>query len=95
MQFRKAVFRTSTITVRANTTAYALGDQVQLGTSDLNVYEVITAGTTAGSPPSFNLNLGDTTVDGTVTWLTLNFLTSSLSAPCASTLRSRSRCLMR
>ncbi len=70
-QLRTAVFRTSTVTVRANTTAYVAGDRVMLGTSDLNVYECITGGTSAGSPPSFNLNLGDTTTDGTVTWLTL------------------------
>jgi hypothetical protein len=71
VELRKAIFRTSTITVRANTTAYALGDRVQLGTSDLNVYEVITAGTSAGSPPAFNTALGNTTTDGGVTWITL------------------------
>jgi hypothetical protein len=71
VELRKAIFRTSTVTVRANTTAYAVGDRVMLGTSDLNVYECITAGTSAGAPPSFNTNIGDTTVDGSVTWLTL------------------------
>jgi hypothetical protein len=71
VQLRRSVFRDSAVTVRANTTAYALGDRVQLGTSDLNIYEAIVAGTSAGSPPSFNTNLGDTTVDGSVTWLTL------------------------
>lgn len=68
---RAAIFRDSPVTVRANSTAYSLGDRVQLGTSDLNLYEVITAGTSAGSPPTFNTNLGDTTTDGGVTWLTL------------------------
>ena len=48
VQLRRSVFRDSAVTVRQNTTAYSLGDRVQLGTSDLNVYEVITAGTTAG-----------------------------------------------
>jgi hypothetical protein len=70
-EIRKANFRTSTVSVRANTTAYALGDRVMLGTSDLSVYEVVIAGTTAGAPPSFNTALGSTTADGTVTWLTL------------------------
>lgn len=70
-EIRKAIFRTSTVSVRGNTTAYVLGDRVMLGTSDLSVYECITAGTTAGSPPSFNTNLGDSTTDGSVTWLTL------------------------
>ncbi len=71
VELRKAIFRTSTVTARANTTAYSVGDRVMLGTSDLNVYECITAGTSAGSPPTFNTNLGDTTTDGSVTWLTL------------------------
>lgn len=71
VEVRKGMFRTSTVTVRANSTAYALGDRVMLGTSDLNVYEVITAGSSAAVPPAFNTNIGDTTVDGTVTFLTL------------------------
>lgn len=71
VEVRKAFFRTNTVTVRANSTAYSLGDRVMLGTSDLNVYEVITAGTSAATPPAFNTNIGDTTTDGTVTWLTL------------------------
>lgn len=71
VEFRKAVFRTSTVTVRLDTQAYSLGDRVMLGTSDLNVYECTTAGTTAGSPPSFNTTLGDSTTDGSVVWLTL------------------------
>lgn len=71
VELRKGLFRTSPVTVRANSTAYALGDRVMLGTADLNVYEVITAGTSAATPPTFNLNIGDTTVDGTVTFLTL------------------------
>lgn len=70
VELRKAVFRTSTVTVRANSTAYSVGDRVMLGTSDLNVYECITAGTSAGAPPTFNTNIGDTTTDNTVTWLT-------------------------
>lgn len=71
VEIRKAIFRTSTVTQRANTTAYSLGDRVQLGTSDLNIYEVTTAGTTAGSPPTFNTALGDSTTDGSVVWKTL------------------------
>lgn len=70
VEIRKAIFRTSTVTVRANTTAYSAGDRVMLGTSDLNVYECTTGGTTAGSPPTFNTNIGDSTTDGSVVWLT-------------------------
>lgn len=71
VEVRKGLFRTNTVTVRANTTAYSLGDRVMLGTSDLNVYECITAGTSAGAPPTFNTNIGDSTTDNTVVWLTL------------------------
>lgn len=71
VEIRRALFRTNTITVRDNLTAYALGVRVQLGTADLSIYEVITAGTSAAAPPVFNTTLGDTTTDGTVTWLTL------------------------
>lgn len=67
----KGMFRGTTWAVRANTTAYAVGDRIYAATFDGNVYECITAGTSAGSPPSFNTNIGDTTTDGTVTWLTL------------------------
>jgi hypothetical protein len=70
-EIRKAMFRTSTVTVRVDTTAYSLGDRVMLGTSDLNVYECTTAGTSAGAPPAFNTAIGDSTTDGTVVWLTL------------------------
>lgn len=68
---RAALFRDSPVTVRQNTTTYAVGDRVMLGTSDLHVYECVTAGETAGSPPSFDQDLGDETTDGTVVWVTL------------------------
>lgn len=67
----RGLFRTNSITTRANSTAYSAGDRVTLATYDGNIYEVITAGTSAASPPAFNTNLGDTTTDGGVTWLTL------------------------
>ena len=67
----KAIFRTTTWVQRANSTVYSLGDRVYAATFDGNVYECITAGTSAAAPPTFNTNLGDSTTDGTVTWLTL------------------------
>lgn len=67
----KARYRTNTFTQRANTTAYSAGDRVYAATADGNVYECITGGTSAGSPPTFNTGLGQTTTDGSVTWLTL------------------------
>lgn len=70
-ELRRAIFRTSTYTQRANSTAYSVGDRVYLSTFDGNFYECIVAGTSAGTPPTFNANLGDTTTDGGVTWRTL------------------------
>jgi hypothetical protein len=71
VDLRRAIFRTNVLTVRGNTTAYVLGDRVMLGTANLNTYECVTAGTSAGSPPAFNTTLGSTTADGSVTWITL------------------------
>lgn len=70
-EIRKALFRASTWAARANSQAYALGDRIYAAAFDGNIYECITAGISAAAPPTFNTNLGDTTVDGTVTWLTL------------------------
>lgn len=70
-ELRKALYRTTVWTQRANSQAYSLGDRVYSATFDGNIYECISAGTSGGAPPTFNTNLGDTTVDGTVTWLTL------------------------
>ena len=81
VRIRTGMFRTgvgaiasgagAVLAVRGNTTAYVVGNQMMLGTSNLNVYECIVAGTSAGAPPAFNTTLGSTTVDGGVTWMTL------------------------
>lgn len=71
VEIRKGIFRTNTVTVRANSTVYSAGDRIMLGTSDLNVYECTTGGTSAASPPTFNTNIADSTTDGTATFLTL------------------------
>lgn len=55
---------TNTVNVRANDTVYSGGDGVMLGTSDLNIYECTAGGASAGWPPSFNTNIGDSTTDG-------------------------------
>ena len=70
-ELRRGIFRTNTYAVRANSTAYSVGDRVYLATFDGNFYEAIVAGTSAASPPAFNTNLGDSTTDGTVTWRTV------------------------
>lgn len=71
VEIRKGLLRTNTVTVRANSTVYSAGDRIMLGTSDLNVYECTTGGTSAAAPPTFNTNIADSTTDGTAVFLTL------------------------
>lgn len=53
----------------AATTAYSLGDRIEPTTPNTYVYECTTAGTSAGSEPTFpTAAIGDTVVDGTVVW---------------------------
>lgn len=52
----------------AATTAYALGDAARPTTRNGYVYEVTTAGTSAGAEPTWPTTPGNTVVDGTVTW---------------------------
>lgn len=53
---------------RANSTAYNLGDYYVPAVANGYVYKCTTAGTSAGSPPSFGTTVGGTTVDGTATF---------------------------
>lgn len=53
----------------AATTAYTLGNRVEPTTPNTYVYECTVAGTSGGSEPTFpTASIGDTVVDGTVTW---------------------------
>jgi len=63
--------------LRANATAYALGAFVRVETDgsatgtyreERRIYECTTAGTSAGSAPTFDVVIDNTTTDGTVTW---------------------------
>lgn len=64
-QIRAGVFRTSTYSARANSTAYALGDRIYLATFDGGFYECVTAGTSAAAAPAYSTTLGADTTDGT------------------------------
>lgn len=52
----------------AGTTANSVGDVVKPTTRNGFEYIAVAAGTTGGSEPTFPVILGDTVVDGTVTW---------------------------
>lgn len=54
--------------VWAATTAYSLGDRVVPTSSNGFYYECTTAGTSAGTEPTWPTTIGNTVVDGTVTW---------------------------
>lgn len=64
--------------LRANSTAYALGDYVKVATAgspsgtyadyEDTIYECTTAGTSDSSAPTFDTTPGNTTSDGTVVW---------------------------
>jgi hypothetical protein len=55
-------------TARANTTAYALNSYVLPATPNGFYYKATTAGTSAGTIPTFPTTIGATVTDGTVTW---------------------------
>lgn len=72
------------ITLRQDSTPYLnAADNVGEGQADFIrfsqassfndvIFECTTSGTSAGTPPTFDLTVGNTTVDGTVTWTTRN-----------------------
>ena len=55
-------------TARANTTAYALNSYVLPATPNGFYYKATTAGTSAGTIPTFPTTIDATVTDGTVTW---------------------------
>ncbi len=61
------------ITVRADSTAYVIGDYIrvfQASSYNDRIFRCTVAGTSAGSAPTFDLTVGNTTVDGTATFTT-------------------------
>lgn len=56
-------------TARANSTAYVAGQVFRPSTGNGYLYQVITAGTSGGSAPTFPTTIGGTVSDGTATLL--------------------------
>ncbi len=54
--------------LRANSTAYAAGAYMRVAAHAGVIFECTTAGTSAGSAPTFDTTVGNTTTDGTVVW---------------------------
>lgn len=54
---------------RANSTAYTLGQLRRPASSNGYVYQVVVAGTSGGSEPTWPTVIGTTVTDGGVTWL--------------------------
>lgn len=61
-------YASSALTARANSTAYSVGDVRRPAADNGHGYRCITAGTSAGSAPTWNTTAGSTTTDGTVVW---------------------------
>ncbi|GII87080.1 hypothetical protein Ssi03_50700 [Sphaerisporangium siamense] len=59
----------ASLTARANSTAYAVGDLVRPASSNGHVYRCIAAGTSASSAPTWPTTPLTTVTDGTVTWI--------------------------
>jgi hypothetical protein len=57
------------VAARANTHAYVFGDLIDVANV---VYMCTTAGTSAGSPPTFNSTRGQVTIDGGAQWTSMN-----------------------
>lgn len=59
---------TTNFTIRANSTAYTVNAIVVPASENGLWYKCIVAGTTGGSAPTYPIIIGDTVVDGSVTW---------------------------
>lgn len=67
----RGMFRSRTPVAHAVSTAKVVSDLVfNVSGANLYILECVVAGTTAAAAPAFSTVLGDTTVDGTVTWRT-------------------------
>ena len=69
---------TATVSAAATSTAYALGAQIKPAATPLYIYQCTTAGTSAGSAPTWPTTVGATVTDGTVVWTNIGIITPVL-----------------
>jgi len=66
---------TASVSAAATSTAYALGAKVKPAATPLYIYQCTTAGTSAGSAPTWPTTVGATVTDGTVVWTNIGIIT--------------------
>lgn len=71
--------------VWAATTAYALNAEVRTPTANGHKYRATTAGTSAGSAPTWPTGAGATVADGTVVWTEIGALSEAAEVKLATT----------
>lgn len=78
-QVSSVTVATGSVATAAVSTAYALGAKVKPASTPLYIYQATTAGTSAGSAPTWPTTIGATVTDGTVVWTCIGIITPVLS----------------